>query len=162
MSKGVTLLEAVVAIAIWMVFSAGLFFFWQHVAAGSAGLVNQQNAFENARIAMDGLVTNIQLANEVELVTHPGDVLRTLTLRQLNPRGNLHSYVFRFNHLVVDGSPNQHRLLLGNNEFARGVKMIYITHVAGSHMDITIETPCDPPLVLKGSVDVRYKKVVAE
>jgi len=161
MNKGFTLLEAVIAIALWMVLALGLFFLWQNIAAGSFRLTERQSAFENARIAMDGILTNVQLAKEVNILTFSNNSLRVLTLTQLNPDGILQPYAFRINRHVAENSPNRHRLIFNNVEFASGIRMVYITHTEGSHLDIVVETACDPPLVLRGSVDVRYKKVTS-
>lgn len=158
-NKGFTLLEAVIALACWLVLATGVLFMWQYTAASSSGFVRRYDGLENARIAMDGLITNIQLAKEIDLLTIHDDILRRMTLIQLNPLGNPHPYEFSFNPIVAEGSPSQHRLLFGNVEFARGIRRVYIVHTENSHLDITVETSCDPPLVLHGSVDIRYKIV---
>jgi len=156
---GLTLLEAVIALALWMVLATGLLALWYHSGASSSGLIRQREALENARIAMDGLITNMQLASEIDLHTLPGSTMRRLTLTQLNPQGRIHNYVFSFNTFVVEGSPRQHLLFFGNNEFARNIRNIEMFYIENSHMEIKITTACEPPLIIEGSADVRYKRV---
>jgi type II secretory pathway pseudopilin PulG len=174
--KGFTLLEAVIALALWLVLSAGVFFAWQHSAQSSAMLFERQNAFENARISMDAIIMNFQMARRINLQTDGRDVLQTLTLNQHFRDGSVPrnclggrpwncnethfaNYTFSFNANASPTSVRFQRLEFGNNEFAENIAEIIIQYVDG-RMEITITTGCDEPIVLEGSVCVRYKCLV--
>ena len=157
--SGLTLLEAVIALALWLVLSIGIFLVWQHTALSGADMIERQTAFENARISMDALIMNFQLARRITLQTDSNDVLQRLTLNQRNPLGIFENYVFRFNVNALPASAQFQRLEFGNNEFAANIAEIKITYVDDNRMVIKIITGCDDPIILHGSVDVRYKPV---
>ena len=159
MNKAYTLLEVVIALALWLILSTGIFLVWQHSALSGAHLLEQQNAFENARLSMDALIINFQLARKITLQTDSNNVLQLLTLNQRNPLGIFEDYVFRFNVNASPASAQYQRLEFGNNEFAANIAEIKIIYIDGNHMDITVTTGCDEPIVLHGSVDVSYKDV---
>ncbi|MCL2839972.1 MAG: prepilin-type N-terminal cleavage/methylation domain-containing protein [Defluviitaleaceae bacterium] len=153
--KGFTLLEATIALALWAVLSVGIFLTWYHVSGASRAMRTHQSAFENARIAMDALIINIQMAQDIDLVNNQDGILRQVTLWGFDPIGNLHDYRFHFN-------PDLQRLEFPNlgNELASHIAELRITYIEGSRMNILIETDCYPaPITLEGSVDVRFKSV---
>ena len=156
---GVTLLELTIALAIWMLLSTGIFFLWQHTTTVTANTLTHQNAFENARAAMDGLIMNIQMAHTLTLETNPDGILQTLTMRQRNPQGQLRNYVMDFNVNALPGTARYQVLRIGENEFASGLARIYVNYVADRRFDITVRTACNEPIVLQGSVCARYKNV---
>ena len=152
--RGLTLLELTVALGIWLLLSTGVFALWRHTSNATLNTLSQQSALENARGAMDALVVNAQLAHTITLQHAPdGHMLSTLTLTERNPLGQLHNYVFDFN-------PHTHILRFGANEFASGIARIDVIYVKNRRLDIMIQTACFEPMVLHGSVDVRYKLVI--
>lgn len=158
--SGFTLFEAVIALALWLILSLGIFLVWQHSALMGAELLERQSAFENARISMDALIMNFKLSRRITLYTDGNDVLQLLVLNQLNPQGRFKNYTFRFNANASLGTARHHRLDFGNNEFASNIAKIQIQYIKESRMQITITTGCPNPIILEGSVDVRYKDVV--
>jgi prepilin-type N-terminal cleavage/methylation domain-containing protein len=161
LQKGFTLLEVTIALGLWLILSMGVFLVWQHSARESAAMIERQSAFENARLAMDAFIMNLQLAREVTLQTDGNDNLQRLTLLQLNPDGVLHNYRFDFNVNAAPGSVRFQRLEFGDNEFAAGLAEIRITYV-DQGMDIRIKTGCDEPIVLNGRACVRFKNVILD
>jgi type II secretory pathway pseudopilin PulG len=159
-NHGLTLLEAVIALALFLILLAGVFLVWNYSASSSATMLERQSAFENARVSMDALIMNIQLARRIELRTNSNDVLQRLILNQRDPSGNFRNYVFHFDAnaemliFAESETPN------ASNEFASNISEIVIVYADESRMDITITTACPEPIVLQGSADVRYKDVV--
>ena len=159
-TKGVTLLELTIAIAAWMILSLSVFLLWQHTSGTTVNMLTRQNAFENARASMDALTMNIQMANAITLETTGDNVLERLTLTERDPQGQLHNYVFDFNVNALPGTARYQVLRFGANEFASNIARIYVTYApSGRRMDISVKTGCDEPIVLHGSVDVRYKNI---
>jgi prepilin-type N-terminal cleavage/methylation domain-containing protein len=157
---GFTLLEAVIALAIWAMLAAGLLFTWSHVSRTSLGVVAAQDAFENARAAMDALLMNIQLAEAIRVTTCPEHILRRMALTQRDPNGILRDYVFDFNVHAQPGETKHHRLEFGGNEFASQLAAVKAEHVGG-RIQITITTNGEsaPAITITGSADIRYKDV---
>jgi type II secretory pathway pseudopilin PulG len=156
--SGFTLLEAIIALALWLILSAGVFLVWQHSAMAGAGMLERQSAFENARITMDALIMNFQMSRSIEIWTN-ADTLQSMALEQRNPNGEWHDYRFRFN-------PSTGRLDIGQplprpvwNEFSSDLAGIQIVYIPGSRLLITVETNCAEPITLSGSVCVRDKYV---
>jgi len=157
---GLTLLEAVIALALWGILSTGVFLTWHHISRASQEIRASQSAFENARVAMDALIMNMQMAWDIELITGTNDVLQRLTLWERDPQGRPHAYRFYFDINALPGQAKFQRLEFGtNNEFAANIAVIRITYVENSRMNIFIETGCEFPVTLTGSVDVRYKNI---
>jgi len=159
-TKGFTLLELVIALSIWMLLSMGVFFLWQHASRTTVTLIERQNALENARSSMDALVMNIQLARNIVLETTSINILRQITLTERDPQGQLHDYVFDFDINASSGSARHQVLRFGENEFSSGIARIYMFYIPGRRINITIYTACPEPIILRSSVDVRYKNVV--
>ncbi|MCL2578031.1 MAG: type II secretion system GspH family protein [Defluviitaleaceae bacterium] len=154
MNKGFTLLETVIALALWLILSAGIFMVWNYSTHRGTEMLERQSTFENARIAMDAMKMNFQLSRTIILRTGENDVLQSVTMNQLNPQGQWHDYRFTFN-------AGQQRLTFpdAGNEFASDISEIRIAYVNSSRMRIKITTDCEEPIVLEGSVCVRYKSV---
>jgi len=153
--KGFTLLEVTIALALWLILSAGVIFLWQYSTRMGQNLIARQNNFENARVAMDGLLMNIQMAQEILLITDSRldeeNVLRHITLTGLTPGGALHGYQFHFDAAAVKCVGAMYRRLsfarqvgtaVPTNEFATNITMVRITYIEGSRLDIFIETGC--------------------
>jgi len=158
--KGLTLMEAVIALFIWLILSSGVIFVWQHSARSSMEILRSQNAFENARVAMDAIIMNIQMAREIELTNNPDGVMRRLILTSRDPQGLLHNYRFYFDIDAAEGEAKFQRLEFGtNNEFASDIALIRLEFVQDNRFLIEVVTGCNDPIVLNGSVDARYKVV---
>ena len=163
--KGYTLIELIMSISVWMILSLGVLFLWQHTTNRAVDIFEEQEAFERGRVAMDILVMNLQMARSIELITEPGEdnhVMRRLILNQRNPNGDLRDYTYEFSRNPT-ATWFQMLIIIDNNvanEMVRGIGSISMVYVPGQRIDITVETACDEPIVLHGSVDVRYKNVV--
>ena len=157
--KGYSLLEVTIALALWMILSAGIFLLWRHTATTGAALIARQNAFENARSTMDALIMNIQMSQNITLRTDGNNSLRSLELVERNPVGQLHVYTFEFNVNLPPGDLRFQRLDFGSQEFSSNIADIRIIYIEGSRMQITVITGCEEPIVLEGSVDVRFKNI---
>ena len=157
--QGFTLLEAVIALALWLILSAGIFAVWQHSALSSTGMMERQSAFENARIAMDAIKMNLQMSRTIQLQTNANDSLQLLRMNQRDPYGIWENYTFRFLVTAAPTSARFQRLEFGDNEFASNIANIEIIYIE-NRMEIKITTGCEEPVVIKGSVCVRYKDVI--
>ncbi|MCL2386264.1 MAG: hypothetical protein FWC89_01825 [Defluviitaleaceae bacterium] len=156
---GLTLLEVVIAFALWIILSIGVFMVWQHSARAGTVLLERQDAFESARVAMDALIMNMQMARQITLQTDSNDILIQLSLIQnTDPSTNQEAYRFNFNVNASYGTANHNRLRFGDNEFASGIAEIRIYPV-DNRMRIIVTTACPEPIILEGSVDIRYKQV---
>jgi len=161
-TAGVTLLEMIIALGLWMILASGVFFAWQFAVQRSFELMAQQSALENARVTMDALKVNIQLARRIELPSAGTYLLMTCqpsTASSRNCRlgGFWHDYRFELN-----SSLNQFRIGQPPNNFnemARYIGNIEIEYIDGSRLQITVQTTCDPPIILQSSVCVRGKCV---
>jgi type II secretory pathway component PulJ len=157
---GFTLLEAVIALAVWMVLAAGVSSVWLHVSRTSTQVITTQNAFENARASMDALLVNLQMADTIRLETDRHHVLRRLTLTQRDPNGNPHDYIFYFSANARPGEAKYHRLEFGlNNEFASRIALVKLEQTGQNRMRVTVITDDEAALTLTGSADIRYKDV---
>jgi len=160
-NAGFTLIEAVIALAIWMLLFISVLFIWHHVSSRTATLMARQNAFENARGAMDMLITNIQMAKsislDVEQVGEQDYILRELRLPSFDTNGAPHTYIFNFDIRLTPTTTRFRRLEFGSNELASNIAMVRIQPIAGRHIYITIRTGCEIPIIIEGSVDIRYK-----
>ena len=160
-SRGATLLEVAIALAIWFILSAGILFVWVNTTQGSVRLIDHQSAFENARASMDALIINIQLASYIVLVTDSNDILQRLTLTQINQYNRPHNYIFTFNYNLPYTATQFQRLNLSGpgNELAGGIHSIVIVNENNTRLRITITTGCDDPIILEGRVDIRFKTI---
>jgi len=171
-SKGFTLLEAIIALSIWMLLSVSVIFIWQFTSDRTDALITRQGVFENARGAMDILIMNLQMAQSITLDVEPDYTLRTLTLTQRNPQGQWHEPRYRFDFILNPRWESHQRLNFGDNEFARGIAMIRMEPIGNSRMNIRIVTVCKclvppvsledceclvAPVIIEGSVDIRHK-----
>ena len=179
-STGFTLIEALIALAIWMILSISVIFIWQYSAQRTEALIERQSAFENARGAMDVLLMNLQLAHTIRLnvvrwrdeynIWHY-NILYTLDMDQINPEGNEQRYLFRFRVHLRSTETTFRRLEFGG--FQRGTNIPYVNEFASNialiqiwpsrnrqHMNITVTTGCEYPITLEGSVDIRYKNLI--
>jgi len=169
-SKGFTLLEAVIALSVWMILSVSVIFIWRFTSERTEALIARQNALENARMAMDVLTVNLQMARNIDLYTVSDYTLRRVVAWQLTPDGRTwNNYIFDYNR---PGTTVRNHLLLGGNEFARYIAHIRMEPIGNSRMHIRIVTECEctvipvtledcdclePPIILESSVGIRHK-----
>ncbi|MCL1877239.1 MAG: hypothetical protein FWF80_00100, partial [Defluviitaleaceae bacterium] len=154
-SGGFTLLELTIALSLWMILSVGVFFVWQHAANAGSDMLEQQYAFENARITMDAILMNLQMAHEIT-VSRNGDVLETLHVRQLDPDREWDNYRIHFipsDEIVTMGLRN------AANTFATNIAEVRLEYISANRMRVTVVSTCDEPITLVGSVCVRGKSV---
>jgi type II secretory pathway pseudopilin PulG len=174
--KGYTLFEVTVALGIWLILSAGVLSVWRYAANASGNIIQRQDAFENARGAMDIMLMHIQLAGEVYIYTHNPtingvtheNVLRRLCLPvtplvhedevRLNPPPR---FTFLFDITLPQTHERHSRLELSGhgNEVARRLAYIRVDYTLDQRINIKIRTTCKVPIVLEGSVCVKYKRV---
>jgi len=150
-TRGYTLFETAIALGLWLFLMSAILFLWQFSAQNGARLFEQQNTFENARIAADALVMNLQTARKISLTTDKDGVLVRLTAESLNPSGNFHPFFFEFDAKAA-------QLYFGNNEFASHIAEIKILY-ENNLMKIFLQTTCSEPTFLRATADVRYKYV---
>jgi len=159
-SKGFTLLEAVIALAIWSILSLSVIFVWQYTAERSSALIARQHAFENARGSMDVIIMNLQMARTIELTVGPNYTLQRLRVngrRLVNNVPQWHNFEFTFNSSARPTDAIYRVLRFGGlNEFTAGIADIRVRPYGGT-MHITVVTACEYPIVLEGSVDIRHK-----
>ena len=179
-SKGFTLLEAVIALAIWMLLSVSVIFIWQFTSDRTNALIARQGVFENARGAMDVIIMQMQMASSIELWVGTDYTLQWIYLPGYDPEWVMHE--FRIDFVLDTSSEHFQRLVFGRrltppnpswgNEFARGIAMVRMEPVDRSRMDIRIVTVCRctvipvtlddceclvAPVILEGSVCIRHK-----
>jgi type II secretory pathway pseudopilin PulG len=157
---GYTLLEVTVALGIWFILSAGVLLVWRYAAVTSGNIIAQQNAFENARVVMDMMQMNIQMTDVVfvETRTYKGHNNVLHRMRVSPTPGHLTFYFINTTHI----NPERHNRVEfsgGGNEVARGIALVLIEYIPDQRIEITITTTCTNPVVLEGSVCVRYKEV---
>ena len=160
---GFTLMEAVIALAIWMLLFTSVFVIWHHASQRKEGLLARQSDFENVRGAMDILLVNMQMAKSIRLyVDRPGsgDILRRMYLPGYCSRyGRPHDFVITFNPNLHHTAAMFQRIGAGGQEMASNIEVVRIRPVAGQYMHVTLETSCEHRFVLEGSVDIRYRQV---
>ncbi|MCL2286911.1 MAG: prepilin-type N-terminal cleavage/methylation domain-containing protein [Firmicutes bacterium] len=160
-AKGFTLLELVIALGLLTCILAGVYQLWHHTSRASHHLVHHQSAFENARGAMDVMIANMQIEENIIIQTDSNNVLTFMYWGRYTSHRNRE---LSFDFITSPASERFQMLLFGNNEFARGIKSIYMEYIEGRRIDITIHALCDgldcnDPIILHGSVDVRHKNV---
>lgn len=168
---GLTLLEATIALAVFMVLSASIVAVWQHTARSAALLLARQHAFEQARGSLDVMVMNVQMAQSITLRTDTNDTLELMTLNQLrqNPNNPAAIEPWNFDFIFnINGAPGTiaHQTLRFSgptNEFARNIGNIIVEvdrYPSPQRMYISIITAClspREPITVHGSIDIRYK-----
>ena len=152
-------MEAVIALAVWLILSVSVIYMWNHVSNRTNAVLARQNALENARVAMDTLTVNIQMANEIRLEVGPDFSLREMDVTSLDPQQDVHTYRFIFDYRLTSASPRFQRMQLGSyaNHIAN---YIHNVQIRPDHhrrqLNITVTTAC-MSIVLENSVDIRYK-----
>ena len=147
MSKGFTLIEAVMSLALFMILSIGVLFLWQQVSRNAQNAIRTQNALDNLGIAMDALLTNIEYSHTISLQTNNQNVLRRLYLTGLNPSRQTHTYVFTFDPGASPTSTRYKSLFFGGRntyqqQYAYGIESIHIVNIGNKRLDITITSVC--------------------
>jgi len=168
--NGFTLLELVIALGLWAILLSGIVGALWHTSNSATQLANRQNAMENARVALDTLTVNLQMAEEVFLYTAPNGRLHLLRAYQASPDRcpaiihencnplnciggfRRHGFEFRFN-------PTNSRLNFGgSNELASHLSEVKIVQ-QGDFIHITIITDdtFSEPITLYSVVDMRFR-----
>jgi len=147
--NGFTLIEAVTALGLWLLLSAGVLFTWWYATAGAFRIMDNQSGLENARVVMDSILMNIQSASGFTLTATDEGVLISLTL-QIAAAAN--PPVIRFN-------PDNAQVTYSGNELAYGIHSVTVVNVNNTRLDVSVTTACNPPIILHGSADIRYKTI---
>jgi len=180
--SGFTLLELVIAIAVWMILTASVIQLFGHTTRETARIIARQDAFENARVAVDSMVVNIQLAEDIELVKDAGNhMLYRLFLWQDNSfvadPTDRHRFAFMFDQyalpgpqssmyqrLAFTGAPPNTQLNTGN-ALANGLSSVHVEYSEENGwitITVTAGNDLDHPITLTGKVNVRHKVVNVE
>ena len=155
---GFTLMEAVIALAIWMLLFSSVFAIWHNASRHKEILLARQSDFESARGAMDILLANMQMAKLIDLRTGPNDVLIRLSLPGYNPDGIARTYQFTFDINLRPTATTFQRLSAGGQEVASNIASVRIWP-EGRYMRVILKTSCDHQFIFEGSVDIRYRQV---
>jgi len=158
--KGYTLLEVTIALALWLILSMAVFFIWRYTADASTRLIARQNAFENARSAMDAMLMNIQISDQICIITYPSHILREMQMPGYDNWGNHRPYTFYFTGTTPANPNRHHRVEFSGpgNEVARYIGAVWV-RLTGDRIEIEIHTTCDEPIVITGSACARHKCV---
>jgi type II secretory pathway component PulJ len=157
--KGLTLIEALITVAIHIIVAAGMLQIWQYTSERTLSIFDTSNEFENARVAMDALLMNIQLADEITLETDDDGTLRVLTLVELDPYKAKKAYVFKYNGDASLNAAIYHKLVFGDNssnELASHIAELKITK-SSSYLNIKIITDGEAALTFESSTSIRNK-----
>lgn len=164
-NKGYTLLETVIALAVWAVLAITAAGMLAYTARANMRLTESSLAFENARVSLDALSVNIQMADTIVLETDHNGVLRQLTLTERAPNGSPANYIFYFSKTAQPGEAKYHRLEFGlNDEFASHIETVKLVYADDGYIAVTVTTDdtLGEPLTLTASVDARYKNVTVK
>ena len=155
--KGFTLLELIIVISIWTILIAAATQFIWHTTNNAVRIRNEHNALEQARIAVDMLTVNLQMADNITLRTDNSGMLADLELRPRNDNtGNEYygflydfsSRILRFGHRTTqEVALNISEVRLEVSEDNRTITIIVTADVIDSDRQIT----------LTNAVDIRYK-----
>jgi len=159
-SSGFTLVETIVAVAIWMILLAGASQLFWYTSQVSTGILARQEALEGTRVAVDALMVNLQMAEEIVLNTDSDGMLRNLSLLQVAPSGLPERFEFSYNRDALYGTPQYKRLNFGGNELASNLSEVRLTLSKDRKLIYITVTSYDSfgePVTLIGAVDVRYK-----
>ena len=160
---GFTLLEMVVAIAVWMILIAGASRLLWYTTHTSTGLLARQEALESARVAVDALTVNLQMAESIILHTDSDGMLRRLSLLQVAPTNNPAWFHFYYDRNAPYGTPKYKRLEFGgHNELASNlsaVKLILSADHSLIHIAVTTDERLGEPVTLRSVVDIQYKSL---
>ena len=169
-NDGFTLLELVIALGLWAILLSGLAGAIWHSSHNATQLANRQNAMENARVALDTLSVNLQMAEAIFLDTHPNGRLRLLRTYQASPDRcpalvhencnplnciggfRRHGFEFRFN-------PSNGRLNFGgHNELASHLSEVKLEQIGDFiHITIITDDTFSEAITLHTVVDMRFR-----
>ena len=149
---GITLIEAVFALGTWLIISAGVLFLWHHVVNEAARILESQQTLENARVAMDVMVANIEFSHHIHIQLAEDGRFHHMQFEDIGWAGVNHQFTLRF-------QPLQGILLFGENELAGHIQDIYMAYTPEQTIAITLYTTGDHPLRLHRVVDIRGKAI---
>jgi len=168
---GFTLLELIIALAIWTILTASVIQIVGYTSRSTARIIARQEAFENARVAVDSIVVNLQLADEIELYKDANYMLHRLRTRQDNTftrnGAHRHWFTFMYDQYAWPGSSMYKLLAFADggtaaNALATGITGVWVEHSEENNwmtVTVTAGDNLDIPITLTGKVDVRYKIV---
>jgi type II secretory pathway pseudopilin PulG len=157
--NGFTLIEALITIAIFIIVAAGTLQLWRYTSIRTLDILTASEELENARVAMDAILMNIQLAEEITLETDALGTLKKLTLTELNPIKDTEDYFFIYNSGANPNASLYHRLIFGkvsSNELASRIADIKIIK-SSSYLTVKITTDGEAALTLECSASIRNK-----
>lgn len=148
---GFTLIELLVVISVFTILLYGVSRLLIHTTEQSARITAQQESLESARIAVDALTVNLQMADEITLHTYADGALRRIYLFQIDSAGLRHRFVFTNNRTA-------NRLLFSGNELASNINDVRLSVDGGlMHIAVTAGEALGESITLTGTVDIRYK-----
>jgi type II secretory pathway pseudopilin PulG len=155
-------MEAAIALAIGSVLALGAGRVLAYTLDTAGRISQKQEAFEQARAALDTLLVNLSLAETICAEIDPQQIMRSLSCTEYNDdtRG-LHDYIFTFDPAADISSAKYHRLEFNHNELASHIEQVLLFFDPPSILRVEVYTDGinAPPIVLCASADVRYKKV---
>lgn len=122
-NSGLSLLETVIAAMLFSILILGAYNILVYVSQSSARTTVRLNALENARVSMDFLENNLQMADFIELIVEPDGTLIKLNTRQIeSDRGLPYIYTFSYDGHLPPNHDRYRRLQFGGfNELASNV-----------------------------------------
>ena len=150
-NAGFTLIEITAAVAIWMVLMAIASQLLISSSRASADLTIRQDALERARVAVDTLVVNIQMADQITMRKRPDGMLRDLIPGPINASPNF-QFTFTANQLRFGG----------HNELASDLREVWVTPCFDTDLMfiiVYVDLENDEYIRLTSTVDIRHKEV---
>ncbi|MCL1997036.1 MAG: prepilin-type N-terminal cleavage/methylation domain-containing protein [Defluviitaleaceae bacterium] len=171
-TKGFTLLELTIAMAVTTILLLGAINLSTYVATANARATVRQELFHHATISMEFLTTHISEAQSIDLQTENNGTLQRIDMFINRNTPQAHQRVINFRPVT----PPNNRLMfggqgvgLGTQEVARyiaDVEIIHDTNTQLLHITVTTEASIGrfavevEPVVLYRAIDVRYKTVL--
>ena len=159
--KGFTLIEMVVALAIFTILGFAGISLLIYVSETSEKIAFQNELLEHARIALSFMVEQIRISEAFQLVTDSEDSLIRLVCYS-----GLEGHVFSFDKHLLTESARYGQILFGENELASYIADVKVT-IDGSRMEIRIITHSKAselssvqvePIDILRKISLRYKE----
>ena len=155
--KGFTLLELIIVISIWTILIAAATQFIWHTTNNAVRIRNEHNALEQARIAVDMLTVNLQMADDILLITDSSGMFARMELRPRNDTSNNNYYGFRYDFsdkILRFGAGTTQEVALNISEVRLEVSEDNRTIIITVTADVI---DSDRQITLTNAVDIRYK-----